>query len=94
MNQYLNLAREQKKLEDYEVMMIPIVVNTFRTVSEGFKKKLNNMWSVEESIMLRRCWDSSEYLKVAGDLSKLAITQIPGKDHQLILVWKTRMNKK
>ena len=90
-DKYSYFARELKKLWNIRVTVIPIVVGALRMVPKSLEKG----WRVGNQ---RKNWDHPGYSivengqnteKCPGDLRRLAVTQIPVKDHQLKVVWKT-----
>ena len=74
-----------------KVMIIPIVTGSLGTIIKGLVKGLKDLENNRTS------GDNSNYCiieisqnteKSPGDLKRLAVTQIPVKDHQLTLMWK------
>ena len=75
-----------------KVTIIPIVIGVFGTATKGLLKGLEDLevgGRVETSIV-ENCENTE---KSPRGLRRLAITQTPGKDHQLTLMWKTLMSK-
>ena len=94
-DKYLNLARELKKLWNMKVTIIPIVIGAFGTVMKGLLKGLEDIevgGRVETIQSTALLW-TARILRSSGYLKRLAVTQIPVKDHQLKLMWKTLMSK-
>ena len=75
-----------------KVMMIPIFIGAYGTVTEGLLKGLANLEvggqveTIQNTALLRKEQNNA---KSPGDLRTLAITQTPVKDYQLTLMWKT-----
>ena len=70
------------------VTIIPIVIGAFDTVTKGLLKGLENLevGGRVQTIQLQHGWERPEYWEVPR---RLAVTQTPVKDHQLMLMWKT-----
>ena len=83
-DKYLDLAKEMKKLWNIKVMIIPIVIGALGTVNEGLVKRLKNleirgrMETIQTTALLRLVRILRRVLK------RLAVTQSPVKDHQLM----------
>ena len=86
---YLDLTKELKKLWNMKVTIIPIVIGAFGTVTKGLLKGLENkrMGGDHPNYYIIENGQNTE--KSPGDLRRLAITQIPMKNQQLKLMWKT-----
>ena len=94
-DKYLDLARELKKLWNVQVIIIPIVIGAFGTVTKRITKGTGGLGN------WRTSGDHPNYYivenaqnneKCPADLRRLAVTQTPVKNHQLTLMWKTLMN--
>ena len=86
---YLDLARELKKLWNMQVTIIPIVIGAFGTVTEGLLKGtggLGSWWTSGDHPNYYIIENSQNTEKSPGDLRRLAITQTLVKDHQLTLM--------
>ena len=92
-DKYLDVARELKKLWNMKVTIVPIVIGAFGTITKGLLKGLPG-----GLVYWRKSWDypndsitenGQNTEKSPGDLRRLAVTQTPVKNHQLILMWKT-----
>ena len=79
-DEYLNLARELKKLWNMEVMFIPIVIGALGTVTKGLVQGLEDLEisGREETIQTTALFRSAKILK-----------RVLVKNHQLTLMWKT-----
>ena len=80
-DEYLDLAKELKKLWNRKVVVIPIVTGALGTITKRFVKGLEDL-----EISIVEIGQNTE--KSPGDLRRLPVTQTPVKDHQLTLVWK------
>ena len=71
------------------VMMLPIEINSFRTVHKGLERGLEELEirGRIETIQTTEITQNTE--KSPGGLRELATTQTILKDHQLTLLWKT-----
>ena len=80
-DKYLDLARELKKLWNMKVTIIPIIIGakTRGLGNDEMGRDCPNYSIIEIS-------QNTE--KSPGDLKRLAVTQPPVKDHQLMLMWK------
>ena len=90
-DKYLDFVKGLKKVCHVRVTVIPIVVGALGTVPKEkeirtiiYQKKNRNH---SEDKIVEIGWNTE---KCPGDLKSLVITKIPGKSHQLTLVWKTR----
>ena len=75
-----------------KVTIIPIVIGAFGTVTKGLLEGLEDLemgGHLNNSIIE----DGQNTEKSPGNLTRLAVTQSPVKDHQLMLMWKTLMSK-
>ena len=88
-DKYLGLAREGKKLRNMKVTIIPIVIFAFGTVTKGLLKGLEDLKIGGNHPYYYIIKNGQNTAKSSRDLRRLAVTQTPGNDHQLILVWKT-----
>ena len=77
---------------DTKVTIVPIVIGALGTVTKGLLKGLEDL----EVLRTGRHYPNDSIAKNGqnpetspGDLRRLAVTQTPVKNHQLILVWKT-----
>ena len=87
-DKYLDLARELKKLWNMKVTIVPIVIGALSTVIKGpwgLETWRTGRYYPNDSI----AEDGQNTKTSPGDLRRLAITQTPVKNHQLILMWKT-----
>ena len=84
---YLNLARELKRLWNMKVTIVPIVIGAFGTINEGLLKGQDDL-EVCERVETIHYWERPSTEKGPGDLRKHAVTQTPVKNYQLILRWK------
>ena len=88
-DKYLNFARELKKLWNMWVTLTPIVIGALGTITKGLVQR---RWDLEirgdhPNYSIFKICQNIE--KSAGDLRWLAVTQTPGKNHQLTMTWKT-----
>ena len=79
-----------------KVTIIPILVGTFRTVTKGLLKGLEDLeiggrMEIHPNYYIIENGQNTQ--KSSGDLRRLAVTQTPVKDHQLTPMWKTLMSK-
>ena len=90
-NQYLDIARELKKLRNMILTLLLIVIGAFGIVTNGLVQGLNNFE------IKRRGGDHSNYrivdtgyntAKSPGEFRSLLILQTPMKEYQLMLMWK------
>ena len=86
-DKYLDLAKELKKLWNMKVTIVPIVIGAFGTITKGLLKGLEDLEVGErvETIKMTALLRTVRILS-PGDLKKLVVTQIPVKNHQLILM--------
>ena len=88
---YLDLARELKKLWNMKASIIPIVIGAFDSYWSvikgpgGFGSWRTRGDHPNDSIIE----GSQNTEKSTGDLRRMAVTQTPVKNHQLMLMWKT-----
>ena len=74
---------------------IPYVIGAFGTVTKGLLKgpgRFRSWWPSGDHPKNSIIENGQNTEKGPGDLRRLAVTQIPVKDHQLMLMWKTPMN--
>ena len=74
-----------------QVIIIPIVIGAFGTVTKGLLKGTGGLWSWRMSgdhPNNNITENSQDTEKSPGD-SRLAFTQAPVKNHRLTLMWKT-----
>ena len=90
-DKYLELARESKKLGNMKVTVIPIAIGALGTVTKELVKGTgglgNKRMSGDHPNYSIKINQNTE--KCPGDLSGLTVTQIPARNHWLMLVWKT-----
>ena len=75
-----------------KVTIVPIVIGALGIVTKGLLKGLENLevgWRVETIPNDSIAKDGQNTETSPGDLRRLAVTQTPVKNHQLILMWKT-----
>ena len=84
-DKYLNLARELKNLWNMKVTIVPIVIGAFGTVTKG-TGGLGSWWTSGDYPNYSIIESIQNTEKSPGDLRRLAIPQIPVKDHQLTLM--------
>ena len=71
-----------------KVTIVPIVIGAFGEIIKGLLKGLEDLEvsgrveTIQMTALLRAA-------RSIGDLRRLAVTQAPVKNHQLILMWKT-----
>ena len=92
-DKYLDFAWELKKLWNMQVIIIPIVIGAFGTITKWLLKGLGSWWTSGDHPNNWITENSQNTEKNPGDLRRLAVTQTPVKDHQLMLIWKTLMSK-
>ena len=86
-----NLLGNWKKMWNMKVMFIPIIIGVLGTVIKGFKKGPKDLEikgrvkTIQTTALLR---SASILTRGLENLRKLLVTQTPGKDHQLTLMWK------
>ena len=71
-----------------KVTIISIVLGAFGTVTKGLLKGLEDLEVGGRVETIVENGQNTE--KSPGDLRRLAVTQTPVKDHQLMLMWKTQ----
>ena len=91
-NEYLDLAKELKKLRNVKVTIIPIIIGALGTATKGLVQEHEDLEITgrEENVQnygIVEIGQNTE--KSPGDFRKLAVPQTPVKDHQLKLMWKT-----
>ena len=87
-NNFLDLARELRKLGNMRVTVIPIVIVALEMVLKGLKRGPEELEIGDHSnYSIVGIGHNSK--KSPGDLKKLAVTQTPVKDHQLMLMGET-----
>ena len=79
-----------------KVKFILIVIGAFGTVTKGLLKGLEDLevGGQVETIQTTALLNGQNPEKSPGDLRRLAVTQSPEKDRQLMLMWKTLMSNK
>ena len=83
-DKYLDLARELKKLWNMKVTIVPIVIGAFGTITKGLLKGLEDLevggtGRDYPNDSITKNGQNTE--KSPGDLRRLAVTQIPVKNH-------------
>ena len=88
-DKYLDLAKALKKLWNIKVAIIPIVIDAFGIVTKGLLKGLGS-WQMSGDHPNDSIVENGQNTERSpGDLRRLAVTQTPVKNHQLMLMWKT-----
>ena len=89
----LDLTGELKKLWNMKVTVIPIVIGAPRTIPKRLVKGMGRLGKKRKG---RDHPDHPGIIKIAqsiekspGNLRRLAVTQTPVRNHQLMLTWKT-----
>ena len=94
-NKYLDLAWELKKLWHMKVTVIPIVIGAFGTVTKGLVQELEGLETRgrEETIQTNYSIVATEQntKKSPRDLRRLAVSQTPLKNSQMIIVYSFRV---
>ena len=78
-----------------KVTIVPIVIGALGTVTKRLLKDLEDLQvggrveTIQTTALLRTARILRRVLETWGDLRRLAVTQTPVKNHQLILMWKT-----
>ena len=88
----IDLAWQLNKLGNMRVTAILIEIGVLGTVSKGIVRRLQELeiGGRIKTIQTTTLLGSARLLrKVLGNLRRLAVTQIPVKDSQLTLAWKT-----
>ena len=70
-----------------KVTMIPVVTGALGSVTKGFVKGLEDLEVRERMETIYSIVDIGQNTKIPRDL-RLAVTQTPGENNQLTLVWK------
>ena len=86
---YLDLARERKASWKTKVTVIPIITGALETVPICLEEGLEELeigGRVHQNYSITKIGKNTN--KSLGDLTKLAASQTPVKDHQLTLGWK------
>ena len=79
-DKYLDLPREQKKLWNMQVTIIPIVIGAFGTVTKGLLKGLEDLeFGGRVETIVENCQNTK---KIPGDLRRLAVTQTSVKNYR------------
>ena len=95
-DKYLNLDRELKKTmehagDNYTNCNLCICNSNWRnTKGTG---GLGSWWTSGDHPNYNITENGQNTVKSPGDLRRLAVTQTPGKDHQLTSMWKTLMSE-
>ena len=86
-DKYLDLARELKKLWNMKVTIVPIVIGALGTVTKGLLKGLEDLEVSGRVETIQTTAEDGQNTEMSpGDLRRLAVTQTPVKNHQLILM--------
>ena len=74
-----------------KVTIVPIVIGAFGTITKGLLKSLEDLevGGRVETIQMTALENGQNNEKSPGDVRRLAVTQAPVKNHQLILMSKT-----
>ena len=83
---YLDLARELKKLWNMKVTIIPLMIGVFGTVTKGLLKVLGDLADEWRPSKYSIIGNGQNTEKGPGDLRGLMVTQTPMKNHQLELM--------
>ena len=85
---YLDLVREWKKLWNVKVTIIPIVIDAFRKVTKVLVKGLEDLEIAGrvETVQTTIIVIGQNTEKSPGDLKRLAVTQTPVRNRQLMLM--------
>ena len=87
-DKYLDLFKELKKLWNIKETIIPIVIGALGAVTKELVQGLEDLEITGyPNYNIVEIGQNTE--KNPGDLRRLAVTQTPVKDHQLVLMWKT-----
>ena len=84
-DKYLDLARELKKIWNMKVTIVPMLIGAFITITKrpgGLRSWRTGTDYPNDSITE----NGQNTEKSSRDLRRLAVTQTPVKDHQLILL--------
>ena len=94
-DEYLDLAREMKKLWNMTMTTIPIVIGALDTIIKRLVQGLEDLQITGrgETLNYRIVQIGQNTKKSPGDLSWLAGTQTPVENHQLTLMLKTLKKK-
>ena len=90
-DKYLDLARKLKKLWNMKVMIVPMVIGAFGTITKGSLKGLG-AWKIMDGRDYPNdtIAENGQNLETSpGDLRRFAVNQTPVKNHQVTLIWKT-----
>ena len=89
-DKYPDLAKELKKLQNMMATIIPIVNGAFGTVNKGLIIKepggLGSWWTSGDHPNDSIIENGQNTEKSPGDLRRLAVTQTPVKNYQLMLM--------
>ena len=89
-DKYLDLARELKKMWNMKVTIVPIVICASGTIRHGGL----GSWQTGRDYPNDSIAEKSQNPKTSpGDLRRFAVTQTSVKNPQLMLMWKTLINK-
>ena len=75
-----------------KVTIVPIVIGAFGTITQGLLKGLEDLEVGRrvETIQMTALLRTARILRrVLKTMRRIAVTQTPVKNHQLILMWKT-----
>ena len=81
-DKYLVLAKELKRL--WKVTVIPFIIGALGTIPKGLVKGLEDLEIRKQEESIIKISQNTE--KRPGDLRRLAVTQTPVRNHQLMLV--------
>ena len=93
-DKYLDLARELKKRWSMKVTIVLNVIGALGTLTKGLLNGLEDLEvggrveTIQTTALLRTARTPNPEMS-PGNLRRLAFTQTPVKNHQLILMWKT-----
>ena len=88
-DEYLDLARELKKLWNMKVTIVPIVSGAFCTITKRIIKRPGRFgsWRTVRDYPNDSIAENGQNPETSpGDLRRLAVTQSPVKNHQLTLM--------
>ena len=92
---YLGLGREFRRLWNLRVSVIRIVIGAVETVPKSLERGLEELeigGRIDPNYSIVEIGQNTE--KCPVDLTRLVVTHIPGKDHQLTVMEKSRKKKK
>ena len=71
-----------------KITVILTIIGALRTIPKGLVKGLEDL-EIKGQVETIKTKIGQNTKKMPGDLRRLAVTQTPVKNHQLMLVWKT-----